>query len=210
MSGTRVVLVRHGESNATVQRFVGGPRSCTGLTDLGRRQAELLRDRLLTGHDITATGLYSSNYPRAMETARIIAPALGSLPLVTDPDWGEHDPGPQCDGLTYQEYVERFGRPNFEGTASTEVYPGGETLGQFRDRVVNALERVVIENQGGTAVVACHAWVIDAVLRHVVRAPIAGVFELATRNTSLTEVLHVQGSKWRLVRYNDAAHLNGA
>jgi hypothetical protein len=34
-----------------------------------------------------------------------------------------------------------------------------------------------------------------------------GKFELHTLNTSLTEIVHVEGSKWRLVRYNDAAHL---
>jgi hypothetical protein len=34
-----------------------------------------------------------------------------------------------------------------------------------------------------------------------------GKFELHTLNTSLTELVHVEGSKWRLVRYNDAAHL---
>ena len=43
---TRLVLVRHAESMATVRRIVGGPRSCTGLSELGRRQAEALRDRL--------------------------------------------------------------------------------------------------------------------------------------------------------------------
>ena len=35
---TRLVLVRHGESVATVDRFIGGVRTCTGLSDLGRQQ----------------------------------------------------------------------------------------------------------------------------------------------------------------------------
>ena len=43
---TRLILIRHGESNVTVERILGGEKSCTGLSDLGRAQACALRDRL--------------------------------------------------------------------------------------------------------------------------------------------------------------------
>ena len=209
MSSTRLVLVRHGESRATIERFVGGPRSCTGLTDHGRRQAEALRNRLSAGHDVEATALFASNFPRALETANIIAPSVGSLPVAVDSGWGEHDPGPDCDGMTYDEFIERFGMPRWDGDPHDVVYPGGETIAQFHDRVMEALRRTVRKHEGGTIVIACHAGVIDAVLRQTLHMHQTGKFELHTQNTSLTELLHVQGSKWRLVRYNDAAHLNG-
>lgn len=209
MSSTRLVLVRHGESRATVERFVGGPRSCTGLTDHGRRQAEALRNRLSAGHDVEATALFASNFPRALETANIIAPSVGSLPVSVDSGWGEHDPGPDCDGMAYDEFIERFGMPRWDGDPHDVVYPGGETIAQFHDRVMEALRRTVRKHEGGTIVIACHAGVIDAVMRQTLHMHQTGKFELHTQNTSLTELLHVQGSKWRLVRYNDAAHLNG-
>ena len=209
MSSTRLVLVRHGESRATVERFVGGPRSCTGLTDHGRLQAEALRNRLSAGHDVEATALFASNFPRALETANIIAPAVGSLPVTVDSGWGEHDPGPDCDGMTYDEFIERFGMPRWDGDPHDVVYPGGETISQFHDRVMETLRRTVRKHEGGTIVIACHAGVIDAVMRHTLHMHQTGKFELHTQNTSLTELFHVQGSKWRLVRYNDASHLNG-
>lgn len=209
MSSTRLVLVRHGESRATIERFVGGPRSCTGLTDHGRRQAEALRNRLSAGHDVEATALFASNFPRALETANIIAPSVGSLPVSVDSGWGEHDPGPDCDGMTYDEFIERFGMPRWDGDPHDVVYPGGETIAQFHDRVMEALRRTVRKHEGGTIIIACHAGVIDAVMRQTLHMHQTGKFELHTQNTSLTELLHVQGSKWRLVRYNDAAHLNG-
>jgi probable phosphoglycerate mutase len=203
------VLVRHGESRATVERFVGGPRSCTGLTDHGRRQAEALRNRLSAGHDVEATALFASNFPRALETANIIAPAVGSLPVTVDSGWGEHDPGPDCDGMTYDEFIERFGVPRWDGDPHDVVYPGGETISQFHDRVMETLRRTVRRHEGGTIVIACHAGVIDAVMRQTLHMHQTGKFELNTQNTSLTELFHVQGSKWRLVRYNDSSHLNG-
>lgn len=203
------MLVRHGESRATIERFVGGPRSCTGLSDHGRLQAEALRNRLSAGHDVEATALFASNFPRALETANIIAPSVGSLPVSVDSGWGEHDPGPDCDGMTYDEFIERYGVPRWDGDPHDVVYPGGETISQFHDRVMEALRRTVRQHEGGTVVIACHAGVIDAVMRNTLHMHQTGKFELHTQNTSLTELLHVQGSKWRLLRYNDSAHLHG-
>ena len=204
---TRLVLIRHGESRATVERFIGGSRTCTGLTDFGRIQVEALRDRLISGRDVSATALYSSNFPRAVETAQIIAPALGSMPITVEAGWGEHDPGPDLDGITYDAYVAKFGEPTWSDPDEI-VFPGGETVGQFHARIINTLRDTVRKNEGGTVVVACHGGVVDAVLRHTLHMHQTGKFELQTVNTSLTELQHVQGSKWRLIRYNDAAHLS--
>ena len=185
-----------------------------GLTDLGRRQAEALRDRLMTGVGHAAAGepvtaLYSSNFPRALETARILAPALGSLPITVEQRWGEHDPGPDCDGMLYREFVERFGQPDWDGDPHQVTYPGGETVAQFHDRVMQAMKHTVRTNVGGSVVISTHGGVVDRVMRSILHGPSTGKFELHTLNCSLTEIVHVTGSKWRLVRYNDASHLVG-
>jgi probable phosphoglycerate mutase len=207
MSNTRLMLVRHGESRATIEKFFGGARSCTGLTDNGRRQAEALRDRLMAGRDVQATALYSSKHSRAVETAQIITPALGSLSLKTDSGWGEHDPGPDIDGMPYDDFVALYGVPRWDGDPHDVVFPGGETVSVFHERVMETLRNTVRENIGGNVVVVCHAGVIDAVLRNTLQMHQTGKLELHSNNTSLTELLHVQGSKWRLVRFNDSAHL---
>jgi probable phosphoglycerate mutase len=72
VSKTRIVLVRHGESIVTVRRVLGGPRTCVGLSDLGKLQAAKLRDRLATTKEIAADVLISSAYPRAFQTADIV------------------------------------------------------------------------------------------------------------------------------------------
>ena len=46
MEGTRIVLVRHGESRAQELGILGGHDGCQGLSDRGRRQVAALRDRL--------------------------------------------------------------------------------------------------------------------------------------------------------------------
>jgi probable phosphoglycerate mutase len=206
---TRLVLVRHGESNTTVARVIGGHRTCSGLSSLGRLQAERLRDRLAESGEISADVLVSSAYARARQTAEIIAPALGDLVVVEEAGFGEHDPGPECDGLTYADFEERYGPAPWEHDPYLGGFPGGETIAEFQLRVHVALSRLLREHVGGTIVVACHGGVVDAVLRRALRAPATGGFELYTRNASLTELELVRPGRWRVHRYNDAAHLSG-
>jgi probable phosphoglycerate mutase len=205
---TRLVLIRHGESRVTVDRVIGGPRTCTGLSDLGRLQTERLRDRLAETNEIPATALYASSYRRAIETAEIIAPVLG-IPVVEEPGFGEHDPGPECDGLTFTSFVDRYGMPDWEADPHAQTFPGGETVAEFHHRVGATVARVVRDHRGGAIVVACHGGVIDAAFRALLRLPAHGVFELQTTNTSLTEFVTTRRDRWRLVRYNDASHNAG-
>lgn len=205
---TRVVLVRHGESNVTVRRVVGGPRTCDGLSALGVQQAERLRDRLVETSEIDATRLVSSAYPRARQTAEIVASAVG-LDVDVEEGFGEHDPGPDCDGIAFHEFVERFGMPDWESDPHSVTFPGGETVAEFDLRVGSTFSRYVNHHEGGTLVIVCHGGVIDGIVRMALRAPRTGVFELHTKNTSLTEIVRVRQDRWRLVRYNDAAHLAG-
>ena len=61
MEGTRIVLVRHGESRAQELGILGGHDGCQGLSDVGREQVGRLRDRLAaTGELSEATALYAS------------------------------------------------------------------------------------------------------------------------------------------------------
>jgi probable phosphoglycerate mutase len=205
---TRLVLVRHGESLASVNRKIGGPRTCQGLTPLGFRQAEALRDRLERTGEIEADLLLASDYARARQTAEVIAPALG-LPVEVDAGVGEHDPGPSWDGRGFDDYLQEVGNSEWERDPYLLGFPGGETLADFQHRVASALHAVVRQNEGRTIIVVCHGGVIDVAMRIVLRARPVGDFELHSINTGVTEALLTPRGRWRLLRYNDAAHLSG-
>jgi len=209
MTLTRVVLVRHGESQVTVNKILGGPRSCTGLSELGRLQAQRLRDRLSEFAEIGADHLYSSAYPRALETAEILRSAFGGMAITIDAGFGEHDPGPECDGLTYDEFVRRHGLPDWGADPNAEFFPGGETIAAFHARVGASFDALARNHVGETIVVACHGGVVDAVLRRTLGTPPTGKFEIRTKNCSLTEFAEIRRDHWALLRYNDIAHLRG-
>ena len=206
---TNLVFIRHGESNVTVKRIIGGYRTCDGLSPLGVAQAERLAERLSRTGEIVADTLLASNFERAIETAQILAPSLGALDVEVDATFGEHDPGPDIDGMTFMAYVERFGTPDWDGDPHIDIFPGGETSAQFQLRVGAAISRIARERAGQTVVIVCHGGVIDAAFRHLLHTTATGSFDLNTTNTSLTQFRSTTSNRWQLVRYNDAAHLSG-
>jgi broad specificity phosphatase PhoE len=216
---TRIVLVRHGEAVCNVSGVCGGPIGCEGLTDLGRRQVSLLRDRLAqTGELAGADVLYASLLPRAIETAELLAPAL----VVDDADgerakppepvtqcgWCELHPG-EADGLTWGEYTERYGSLDWDADPHQPIAPRGESWAGFVNRVAGTLDAVAGDHPGQLVVVACHAGVIEASL--LAKVPVVGGLDgarlqLRTRHASLT-TWEVDEGRWRLLGYNDASHL---
>lgn len=222
---TRVVLVRHGEAACSVEGVVGGRRGCTGLTTLGRSQAEALARRLAASGELAGvTALYASVLPRAVETAELLAPALDRwrdgppLPVVTDCGLCELHPG-EGDGLRWEEFAARYAEPDWDAEPGAPFAPGGESWSGFVDRAAAAVGRVADAHPGGLVVIACHAGVVEAtMLRFLGAGGGRHRLRLRTRHASLTVwERHPDGgpggpglgSGWLLERYNDAAHLPG-
>lgn len=215
MESTRIVLVRHGESLAQERRLVGGHVGCKGLSDRGRAQVRALAERLeRTGELAGATALYSSVMARAVETAGILAPALG-LEVRQDCAFCEHHPG-EGDGLSYDEYARRWPEPA-EWTADGVRSPGSESFEDMRRRVAAGLDGLVERHRGETVVVACHGGVIvHSMVRWLgIRPDGAGERAwLNPTNSGLTEWHFRAGAgapvgamPHELVRFDDHAHL---
>lgn len=196
----------------TVNRVMGGEEACEGLSPLGRQQAERLRDRFASGSEPAVDALWSSTMPRAEETAQIIAPGLGDLPITRDPDLVEWRPG-EADGLLFVDYREKYGPRDLYGRPWTPLAPGGESKTEFQFRTTRGFERILEQHRGQTVAVACHGGVVDIAFRYFLDLPRKGAFHLHTLNTSITEfVVDDFGDErgpWRLARYNDSAHLAG-
>jgi broad specificity phosphatase PhoE len=209
-----LVLIRHGESMATLDSVVGGHEGCRGLSDLGRRQVEALRDRLAATGEVQADALVASVLPRAIETAEILAPALGGLPVVQECDVCEQHPG-DGDGLSWGEFESRYRPEGWRFDPYEPIAPGGESVAEFNARVARTLTGLAAEHRGGTVVVACHGGVVAASMISFLGLPFhGGLTQLFSDNTSLTEWLLADDGPghpppWRLLRYNDAAHLAG-
>ena len=206
---TRLVLVRHGHARASLDGVVGGARGCRGLTGDGVRQATALRDRLAATGEVRADVLLTSTLPRAIETADVIAPAIGAFATrAADCDLCELHPG-ECDGMTWAEYGEKYA---FDMRAEPDrpLSPGGESLRSFQARVTRAVAAIVEQYDGASVVVVSHGGFISGACHALLGTPGMGdtrAFRLEPENTSLTEWHREDDGQWVLERYNDAAHL---
>src|SRR5947209_558684 len=105
---TQLYLIRHAEAMAAIKGFIGDG----GLSPLGIMQAERLRDRLAASKEIEADVFIASTFPRARQTAEIIAPALG-VSLTFDDSIQEMRPG-KAEGMPVETFRKVFGEPDYE------------------------------------------------------------------------------------------------
>ncbi len=197
-TGTRIVLLRHGEARCNVDGVVGGHSGCRGLTERGRRQAERLGSHLA---DWLAPGaLYCSALPRARETADALPlEQWGLVPQVSH-DWCELEPG-EADGLTWDQVEARYGSSGLEDP-SAPFSPGGESRREFFARVREALLSTSARHPGDVVVVACHGGVIEQAVALALGFDESARLLLRTEHCSWTE-LDVAAGEIRLLSYNE-------
>ena len=204
----RLLLVRHGDAHAGFHGVIGGERGCAGLTELGRSQAEALRDRFTRSEGWRADVLLASVLPHVIETASIIAPGLGLEIGGQECDLCEVHTG-EADGLTWTAYADRYGSFDMETEPDRVFAPSGDSWNTFHERVARILERLAAEYEGRTVVAVCHAGVIMASMRLLLGLPQGSTSaRLRPTNTGLTVWEHDPSlDRWSLHTFNDASHL---
>lgn len=199
----RLILIRHGETdwNAAL-RYQG--QANVPLNQRGREQAKLLTARLQARG---AIALYTSDLVRAQETAEIVGAGL-KLKAQALPDLREIDVG-QWEGLTPEELYRRFPdhMRQYERDPARTVRIGGESYQQLQERALRALKQIESKHTGDQVVVAVsHGGTIRAILCHVIGLELINFGKLWLDNGSISE-LHLGSNGWRVMRLNDAAHL---
>ncbi|NNN20460.1 MAG: histidine phosphatase family protein [Acidimicrobiales bacterium] len=216
---TKLTLIRHGESQCNVDGIIGGESGCTGLSRLGHEHAKALGERALkTGEFDEVEVFISSTLPRAIETLDHLIDALVERSKIRGADFDptiekvsdlvEMQPG-QADGMTWGEFLEKYGAHDFRQDPHKPIAPGGESWASFMQRASDALEKVASEHAGKSIAIACHGGVIQASMVNFLGLDNYGARAgLRPDYTSLTKWAGGPG-EWRLVRYNDISHLIG-
>jgi broad specificity phosphatase PhoE len=170
----RLVLARHGQTPANVERVLDTVLPGPGLTDLGRLQAEALGKELVADPRGPVTALVSSPARRARETAGLVAPAVGLTPGVVE---GTHEVQVgDLEGRNDDDSIARF-RATYDAWREGDVtarMPGGESGRDVLDRYLPALEELRAEHPDGTVVLVSHG----AVLRLVAHALVGEIPDL--------------------------------
>jgi broad specificity phosphatase PhoE len=187
---TRVVLCRHGETEASAKdRFCGALD--VGLSAAGKAEAAQLAASFRSRPGLA---LYTSPARRALETAGPMGESLGLRPIV-EPQLRELDFG-EIDGLRYEDVATQ--RPELYDEwlrSPTRVrFPGGECYADLQHRTVAAVSALTERHQGGAAIVVTHAGAIRALLAAWLSVPDELVFRIDQRNGSVNIVDWLDGT----------------
>jgi broad specificity phosphatase PhoE len=208
MDSTRVLLVRHGQSEGNAEGRFGG-HTATPLSARGRRQAEATARALL---EEKVTAIYSSDLSRAVETAMPLARLTG-LDVERTEAFRERSVG-VMEGLTFEEAAEQHPeqyaaliRRDFD-----HVLLGGESYRQMLDRASIQLDRAIAQHAGGRLVVFSHTGTICILALHLMGALDAPELKpvwVATSNCGITRFELRADGFVRVLAVNDTRHLAG-
>jgi broad specificity phosphatase PhoE/ribonuclease HI len=200
---TRLLLLRHGQTELSVQRRYSG-RGNPELTEVGRSQAADAARYLAQKGGIAA--VISSPLHRAHATATAAADALG-LNVAVDENLTETDFG-EWEGLTFPEAAKSH--PDVHGRwlrDTSLAAPGGESFDEVGQRVHRARDRIVAEYPGATVLVVSHVTPIKTLLRLALDAGPSILYRmhLDLASLSIAEFYPDNGASVRLV--NDTSYL---
>jgi len=193
-----LILVRHAQSEANAAGVFTGSMDVS-LTDLGRRQAAALAERL-AGYAVTA--VYASTLRRAQDTARPTAERFGlevqALEALRESGLGE------AEGLAWGEVRKRWTLG--EGARWADAIPGAERGDEVRARVSTGLDALLERHRDDVVLCVSHAGAITHALQHVLGLPLEQGVRVPLHHAALNVIEYTERGPV-LLSLNDGCHL---
>lgn len=205
MDATRLLLIRHGETDWNAAGRIQGQLDLP-LNARGREQAERLAAALAARDAISH--VYASDLARALETARILGGATHA-PVTTTPALRERRFG-AFQGRTFADVRESDPEASERWRLRDPSWApaGGETLLQFRDRIVPAVAALARASAGQQIAVVAHGGVLDVLYRAATGQDLELARAWKIPNAAVNRVLWTADSGFTLVGWADTAHLD--
>lgn len=201
---TRVILVRHGETEANRLQMWHGSLDAP-LTDRGKLQVQYTAKRFQEcARHSPIDMLYVSPLPRARSTAGAIAAAIHHVPVIEDGlrefsigDW---------EGRTYRDLIDNEQLWRRWAIDPTFTPPNGESVISFGERAVAAVQALADRHAHQTIVAVTHGGLIGAVLDAWLGDHSGNWTRWEPHNCAVS-VLEWDGDRWLGIMVNDISHL---
>ena len=199
---TKIFLIRHGQSEWNSLNKVQGQQN-TILTDLGKKQALCLGDRLI---DANIDIIYTSDLIRAYNTAEIISKRINK-PLVANESIREINFG-LWEGLTIQEIQTRYKKEYFTWLKEPDKLniEGLENLMTLQKRAMKYVNEILLENNGKNIAIVSHGAILKTIILGLLGIDISHYKNITLSNVSLS-IIECRDFNNVLVLFNDISHL---
>lgn len=200
---TRIILVRHGETDWNVEGRIQGHLPVP-LNAQGAAQAEALAIHL---RNVQFDVMYSSDLLRARQTAELIAEVSGHE-ILEDERLREWDLG-ILSGLLRTE-AER-GHPQaariYREYLVDQIVPGGESIRQRFERVTKAIADFAARHPGETVVVVSHGGPLGDCYHRAAGKGVEERMKVDLFNASINRI-GIDGDLWSLESWAQVEHLS--
>ncbi len=198
---TYLFLIRHGENEWVETGKLAGRTPGVHLNEKGYQQSAGLAERL--AHQ-PITAIYSSPLVRCMETAQPLSERLG-VPIREEPGLLEVDYGEWMGG-ELKELSKKSEWQLVQMYPSGFRFPGGETLREVQNRVVDTLERLRKEHEGEAIALFAHGDVLRTTLAWYLGAPL-DLFQRIVISTASVSVLGFHHFGPRILLVNETGEI---
>ena len=197
--GTRILLIRHASKDAH-GRFCGS--FDVPLSQRGREQLQSLLRKPMARPAPDA--LFSSTLRRAQTVAAALARAWRLQSQ--DAEWAREIHCGEVEGMLLDLVQRRFPELWARNEAQNEdgfAWPGGESYGDFRARIIEGLAATAAAHPSGRVAVVTHAGVISQVLGIIRRRPAAVWESDRPQPLTATEITWTNGAPSTVLSYDD-------
>lgn len=198
---TRLILIRHGETEYSLQKRYCG-FSDPPLNENGIRQSERLFSKL---KKTRVDRVYSSDLQRALQSARIIfrKPALEQFSDFREMDFGV------LEGLRYEEIINIYPKLYRDWLKYPEEIkiPQGESLEELSKRVNAKLSSILSENKGKVIALVTHGGPIRTILCNTLRFDLKMFWQIKQEIGALNIIDYSDELIPAVVKMNDTSHL---
>ena len=202
-SESRIVLVRHGQTDYNREGRWQGSGADVPLNAVGRAEAERVAAALAERFEGRVAAIYTSDLERARGTARILAARFG-LAAIDEPALRELSHG-RWEGLTHEEVLARW--PEEHAAYQADPYDwrrgGGDNYRDLERRLWPALDGMAERHRGERVVAVSHGGPIRLALSTILDRPLIDRDELGVANGSWFEIAR-SSTRWSVAASGQA------
>lgn len=199
---TRLILVRHGETETNIRGKIHKYSDPETLTKKGVEQIKKAAEAL---KKFRPKVVYCSRELRAKESSKIISSNLG-IPItevegLEERNWGDYA------GFSFQEIKDRAGmdRMSFEQRYTFHP-PNGESWKETEERLLKVLHKILQENKDSTVVLVTHGGSIRIYMPTLLGVNKEESYKYDPDNASIS-IFDYENGKFTKEIYNDTSHL---
>lgn len=203
---TTLILVRHGESEANFWGIFAGHFDAD-LSKRGMEQAKLAASYIKENYKVDLA--FASDLKRAFKTGKCIADHIGGLEVTPVKALREIQAG-KWDGEKFDD-IERIYKNDYavwRNDIGNACATDGESVKELSERVMAEIEKIAVENDGKTVLIATHSTPIRAIESIVKTGGIEKMKDIPWVSNASVSVLEYNLGKWRFALIGEDKYLD--